>query len=139
MDMIIRLGDLVLITALFALVVISVYLIVLIRNINGSIKVLKKLLKENRECIDSTLKDIPVISKNVAEISTTAKDELKSVETAIHGLGEAGEMIAAAAQTVRKDILGRIKGVVDLLDIITRVFFSDSSGNGSQTEEKDKD
>ncbi len=139
MDMSIRLGDLVLITALFALVIISVYIIVLIRNINGSIKVLKKLLKENRECIDSTLKDIPVISKNVVEISATAKDELKSVETAMQGLGEAGEMISAAAQTVRKDILGRIKGVVDLLDIITRVFFSDSSGAQPEKEVKDRD
>lgn len=111
---------------LFVLAVgIGAYIIILIKNLNSSLKVVKKLLKDNEENIHKTLTDIPVISKNLVEITDTAKGEVKVIENVIHSLNDTLEMTAATVGTIKNDIFGKISGVTGIIDIIKYIFFKD--------------
>ncbi len=122
MDGYIKLSNLAIVVVVAVAAVCGVYLILLLRNLNASIKVLKDILKDNKKNIDETLKNIPVISKNTAEITDTAKDELKMLEAAIHEFGATAELTSATAQTVNKDIIGKLRSLIDIIDFIIRLF-----------------
>ena len=113
-------GDFALIVGILLMLIVGTYLILLLRNLNESLKVFKKLLKENHENIDSALKDAPVISKNFVEISNTAKNELMSVENAIGSLSETVEATAAAANTIRENLFGNVKVIVDFIELLIK-------------------
>lgn len=122
MDGYIKLSNLAIIVIVAIAAVCGVYLILLLRNLNSSIKVLKDILKDNKKNIDETLKNMPVISKNTAEITDKAKDELKLLGAAVHEFGAAAEFTSAATETVNKDIIGKLRSLVDIIDFIIRLF-----------------
>ena len=123
--MYIELSDLILLVLFLLGLGVGLYIMVLVRNINSSAKVIKELLKENKENIDKTLKDLPVISKNLAEVSETAKNEMKVVEGTLNSINETVELTAAAAHTIKNDVFGKISGIIGVLDFIRKLFFKD--------------
>lgn len=110
--------------------VVLIYLIIFIRNLNESIKVLRNVLKSNSDNIDNTLKNLPSISQNMLEITDTANRELQSVENVIRNIDETVEMTAAAAHTVKDDIFGKTKSIIEFIELIKGIF--------SKREEKDE-
>lgn len=106
-------------------VILAAYLLILITNLNRSVITFKKILKENEENISKTLKDAPVISKNLAEITQTVKEEVKVAENALGSLKETFELTAATASTLKNDIFGKINGIVGLFELIKNIFFKD--------------
>jgi len=107
------------------------YLIILIKNLNESIKIFKSLLKTNKDNVNNTLKDLPVITKNLVEASEIAKDELEFIQSAIKNVSDTAEMTAATAQTVKTGILGKIESVIEVVEIISKLF---SKGRKKKTE-----
>ena len=97
----------------------------MVRNLNGSIVVIKRILKNHEENINKTLTNVPVISKNVVEITETVKNEVKVVENALTSLNETFELTAATVSTIKNDIFGKINGVVGLFEFIKRILFKD--------------
>jgi len=132
MDSTISLKDLGLVLIIIAAIVAFVYLIILIRNLNESVKTFKSLILGNKENIDKTLKDLPVITDNLVEISSTARNELQSVEAAIHNITETVEATAATANSIRNDLFGKIKGLVELIDTLRRIFFKEKDINSTK-------
>jgi hypothetical protein len=106
-------------------VAVGAYILILVRNLNSSLKVVKKILKENEENINKTLIDVPVISKNLVEITETVKTEAKVVENAFNSLNETFELTAATVSTIKNDIFGKINGIVGLIEFIRHIFFKD--------------
>ncbi len=135
----IKWSDLALAVITLAVSVSSVYVILLVRNLNGSIKILRSILQENKDGIDKTIKDMPVITRNVSEITDTAKNELKAVESVLHSMGETAELTAATAETVKGDIIGRLKSILDIIDFIKRLIFKDKKADGLKPENLKKE
>jgi predicted PurR-regulated permease PerM len=106
-------------------IAVGTYIIILIKNLNSSIKVVKKLLKDNEENINKTLIDIPIISKNMVEITDTAKNELLVMGNAINSINETIEMTTATVSTFKNDIFGKISGIIGIIDVIKHIFFKD--------------
>lgn len=130
----IKWSDLVLVIIMVSVVIVSVYLILLIRNLNKSVKMLKNVIQTNKENIEETLKNMPLISGNLAEITDTAKNELKSVESAIHNIGETIQYTAATAETVKNDFLGNFKSILDIIELIKRLFSKDKKKEDLQKD-----
>lgn len=108
--------------ALFAcMAALCVYLIILIRNLNASIGVLKRVLTKNEENINQVIKDLPVVTRNLSEISESAKNDLKNVEAALDSINETIGMAAATANTFKSDFLGIIKIGIDLFDMARKI------------------
>ena len=120
MDVSITLHDLGLIILFLICVVLGVFLFILIKNLNSAIITIKNILNSNKDNIDNTLNDLPTISKNIAEITDTTKDELKSVQNTIHSLSETADMTAAAANTIKNDFAGKVKTVFEIIDLIKK-------------------
>jgi predicted PurR-regulated permease PerM len=106
-------------------IAVGTYIIILVKNLNSSIKVVKKLLKDNEENINKTLIDIPIISKNMVEITDTAKNELLVMGNAINSINETIEMTTATVGTIKNDIFGKISGIIGIIDVIKHIFFKD--------------
>lgn len=121
----IKLIDLGLLVLFVLGVAVGAYIIILIKNLNSSIKVVKKLLKDNEENINKTLIDIPIISKNMVEITDTAKNELLVMGNAINSINETIEMTTATVSTFKNDIFGKISGIIGIIDVIKHIFFKD--------------
>lgn len=130
----IKWSDLALVVIMVSVVTVSFYLVLLIRNLNKSIKLMKNVIQTNKENIEETLKNMPLISKNLVEVTDTAKNELKSVESAIHSIGETIQYTAATAETVKNDILGNFKSILDIIELIKRLFFKDKKKEDFQKD-----
>jgi hypothetical protein len=117
------LSDIMTIIGVFALVVVCTYLVILIRNFNAGVKVLTKVLEENKDNIDAALKDTPVITKNLVYITDMAKEEIRVVDNAISSIGETMEMTAAAASTIKNGFLGKVKKSVDIINMAGKLLF----------------
>ncbi|MCX8130799.1 MAG: hypothetical protein N3I35_11945 [Clostridia bacterium] len=118
-------GDFLTILAIVCMVVVCTYLVVLIKNLNDSVKIIKKLLKDNKDNIDATLKDMPVISKNLVDATSTAKNELETVGNAINSISETVEMTAAAANSIKSGFFGKLKKTVDFVSMAGKVLIND--------------
>ncbi|MCL6560486.1 MAG: hypothetical protein K6U74_17170, partial [Firmicutes bacterium] len=127
----IRWSDLVFAVGFILGCIVCIYLVILIKNFNDSLRVFKGIFQANRDNIDETLKNLPVISKNLVEVSQTAKNELKAVESTLLNLNETAEATAATAQTIKNDIVSRAKNVIELIDLARKVFFKDREADNS--------
>lgn len=104
-------------------IIAGVYIILLVRNLHSSAKVVKKLLNDNQDNLNSTLGELPGISKNLSEITETAKNEVKVLENTLNSINETVEMSAATVSSIKDNIVGKIGGVVGALDLIRHLIF----------------
>lgn len=114
-----------------------VYLVRLIAGIHDSVKMVNGMLKENRNNINKTLQDMPVVYENLVDISQAAKDKMKEVENVIDNINETAELTAATANTIKNDILGKAKNVMDIVYLLMKLIFYnkdvDDNKKGQQT------
>lgn len=131
MDGYIKITDFMLVLAIvliaISIVVLSVFVILFIKNLNDSVKIFKGILEENRKNINDSLNRIPTITENVAEISETAKNELKSVESALKDFGVAAEYTVTAAKTVKNDIVDKFGGILEITRLLKKVLFKEKN------------
>ncbi len=111
---------------LFALgVIVLIYLVLFLRSLNQVLKIFKNVLKENKPNIDKALKDVPIISGNIAEVSDSAKNELKVIEKVITNIGDTSELAVETVKTLKNDVVGRAKSIVDIIEFIRKIFVKD--------------
>ncbi|MFA6309525.1 MAG: hypothetical protein WC677_07285 [Clostridia bacterium] len=103
-----------------------VYIIILVRNLNKSANDVKEILSKNKENIDKALTDLPVISKNVAELSETAKVDLDAFQSKFKMMGDKSDEGG--------DFFGKIGGIIDIADVLIKLFASKSK-TGSEKKE----
>ncbi len=115
---------------------VCIYLIIFIRNLNKSVNIIRTLLYDNKEGIDKSIKTLPEISANIVEITSAGKNNIRVVEEVIHSIGETVEMTAATAHTIKNDVLGRLKGLIELVELIWKVFFKSRDDTGTHNQDK---
>ena len=115
-------------------VALAAYILILVRNLNSSLKVVKRILKDNEENISKTLNDVPTISKNLVEITQTVKGDVKVLENTISSLNDTMKMIAIPAGTIKHNIIDKINSVVELIDLIKHIFFKEKEEKVEKAE-----
>lgn len=134
MELTFTLMDLGLFLIFFFGIAACIYIIILVRNLNKSATHLNDILDKNKENIDKTLNDMPVISKNVAELSETAKEDFNAFQSKIRKIAGAGQ-IMAPEETSGSDFFGKIKGIIEIVDVLVKLF---TSGKKDRKESKAK-
>lgn len=98
-------------------IILCVYLIVLIRNLNKSVRKIKDIIDKNEDNVNQVFKDLPVVSNNLIEITDVAKKEVKAVENAVNSVSETVSSTAAAASAFKNNVVGKIKTAVRVIEV----------------------
>jgi uncharacterized protein YoxC len=121
MDATIRLGDLGLLLLGAALIVLIVYAIMVLKNLNDTLKIFRKLVNDNRENIDLVLDQAPSIAENIESISGDLAHDVKAFQGTIDQIAGTSE-VAAGALSEHTDIMTSILGVVKFIIVIKEFF-----------------
>ncbi|SHK10621.1 protein of unknown function [Geosporobacter subterraneus DSM 17957] len=116
MDATIRVGDLATFLLGGALLVLIVYGILLLKNLNDTLKVIRKIVEDNRSNIDEVLDKAPSIAANVESISSDLSHDVRAVQGTIDQIVGTTEA-AAGALSEHTDILSTLMGFVQILNI----------------------
>lgn len=122
MNATIRLGDLGLFLLGTALIVLIVYGIFVLKNLNDTMKVVKKLLEDNKNSIDKVLDQAPAIAAHIESISGDIAHDVKAIQGTIDQLAGASE-VAAGTLADNTDVLTKIASFLQVIFLI-RDFFS---------------
>ncbi len=82
------LNDLALMFLWAALLVLIVYLILVIKKFNDTMKEVKEILANNKESIENTLSEMPSIAKNIDSITGEVSHDVKAVRETIDTITE---------------------------------------------------
>lgn len=129
MNATIRLGDLGLLLLMSAFIVLIVYAILMLKNINETLKIIRKLVEDNRENIDQILDQAPSIAANIESISGDLAHDVKAVQGTIDQLAGISE-VAAGSLAEKTDVLSSIMGVVQV------IYFMKNLTNGFKKKKK---
>lgn len=98
------------------------YLILAVANLVGILKNANRLLDKNREHIDQTLEKLPKITDNAEKITASLKNNMESIEHVITDVGKISDTVKKGMDTLQKDILGKAKVFVDIVEAIKKLF-----------------
>jgi prophage DNA circulation protein len=98
------------------------YLILAVANLVRILRNTSNLLEKNRDNIDKTLNKLPQISENAEKITTSLKNNMESIEKVITDVGKVSESVKKGVDTFQKDILGKAKIFVDIVDAVKKLF-----------------
>ncbi len=96
MDITINLNDLGLILLWVALLVLIVYIILVLKRFNETMKEVQSIITNNKENIEKTLSEIPSIAKNVDDITAEVSHDVKAVRGTLDSITEKSEVAAAS-------------------------------------------
>lgn len=116
MDATIRVGDLATFLLGSALLVLIIYGIFLLKNLNDTLRVLRKIVEENRSNIDEVLDKAPGIAANIESISSDLSHDIRALQGTIDQIVGTTEA-AAGALSEHTDILSTLMGFVQILNI----------------------
>ncbi len=116
MDATIRVGDLATLLLGGALLVLITYGIFLLKNLNDTLKVIRKIVEDNRSNIDEILDKAPGIATNIESISSDISHDVRAVQGTIDQIVGTTEA-AAGALSENTDILSILVGFVQVINI----------------------
>lgn len=117
MDIQIRLGDLGLAFLGIALLILIVYAILVLKNLNGIMKTIRKTLEENQHNINNVLNEAPSIAKNMNNISTNLSDDVKALQGTIDTIIGTTE-VAAGSLGSNHELVKGVIGIIQALAIV---------------------
>ncbi len=98
------------------------YLILAVANLVRILRNAGNLLEKNRDNIDKTMEKLPKISENAEKITTSLKNNMEAIDKVIEDVGKVSESVKKGVDTFQKDILGKAKIFVDIVDAVKRLF-----------------
>jgi len=101
------------------------YLLLAVANLVGILRNLNRMLDKNRANIDNTLDKLPEITDNVAKVADIVRKESESLQKVVQNIGKISESAKDAAELLKKDILVKAKGILDIIDWIKKLFEKD--------------
>ena len=104
---------------------IGIYILILLKNLIPVVQAIKEIVNTNKDNINQTLKTVPLITKNISDITDTAKDELKAVQNTLHSISETADMTAAAANTIKSGFIDNVTAVFEVINLIKKFLFKD--------------
>ncbi|KXG74153.1 DUF948 domain-containing protein [Thermotalea metallivorans] len=117
LDTPIRLGDLGILLLGAALLVLIIYAISILKNLNETMKILRKIVEDNEANIKKVLDKAPAIAENIESISGDLSHDVKAVQGTIDRFVGTTEA-AAGALAENTDVLTGIIGIIQVLMVI---------------------
>lgn len=114
------LKDLLLCGVYIALIAMIIYIIKILMGLNRSVRDINKLVAENRQQIDSILKEAPGIAQNANEISEEVAHDIKQFRGTIDNIAETSESVT-----------GVVKDNNNVVDGLTSIFHTASIAKGA--------
>lgn len=108
---------------LFYLVLAAANLVRLLRNING-------MIEKTRPDVEKTMANLPEISDNAAKVTTLLKDNMESVTKIMGNVGKISDTAKSAADIIQKDVVMKVKGLLDVADGVRRYFVKKQGKKG---------
>lgn len=96
-DTMISIKDLGLIALWAALFVMILYLILLFKRLNDTVKGVNRLIEENREDLGKTMKEVPEITRNINSLTTEANNSVQAVKGIVKNVGVLKKAAATAS------------------------------------------
>ncbi|QEK13390.1 hypothetical protein FQB35_14535 [Crassaminicella thermophila] len=121
MNVQISLGDLGIMLLGTALLVLIIYAICLLKNLNDTVKVFKKVLQNNQYNIDKILDQAPSIAQNIESISSDLSNDVKAIQGTINQIVGTTE-VAASTLAENNDVLSKVIGAIQIIYSIREFF-----------------
>ncbi|NLM74758.1 MAG: hypothetical protein GX187_01535 [Clostridiaceae bacterium] len=98
------------------------YLILAISNILKVIRNINQILETNKDNIQKSIEKLPEITDNTAKITGMVKDNIESIQDVVKDVGKISETVRDGVETIQKDILLKVKSILDIIDTIRKYF-----------------
>lgn len=89
-----------------ALLVILVYIILILKRVHSSIKIVNNLVEDNRDNIDQVLDEAPELTKNVKDITTEVAHDTQAFRGTIDNIAEMTEFFTEQVRDKKSLIAG---------------------------------
>lgn len=100
---------------LFYLILTLSSLLKVIRNVN-------QIIEKNRGNIEKSIEKLPLITDNTAKITEMVKNNIESIQSVVKDVGRISETVRDGLETIQKDILLKVKSILDIIDAIRKYF-----------------
>lgn len=102
MDAVISLKDLGLIVLWGSIVIMVIYLTLLFKRLNDTVKSVNRLIEDNREDIGNTMKEVPGITRNINDITTDANSGVQAMKGIVKNVGILKKAAVPAAKYTKR-------------------------------------
>ncbi|NLU52535.1 MAG: hypothetical protein GXX10_06695 [Clostridiaceae bacterium] len=99
-----------------------VYLIMALSNLIKALRNINDIIEENKDDIRMSVVKLPEITDNAAKITGMVKDNLESIQHVIDDVGKISDAVKNGVETIQKDILLKVKTILDIIDAIRKQF-----------------
>ncbi|WP_053954873.1 DUF948 domain-containing protein [Inediibacterium massiliense] len=127
MEVRISLGDLGIFFLGGAFFILLIYGIILLKNLNDTLNMVKKVIGNNEQNIDQVLEEAPSIAKNIESLSHDLSHNVKAAQSTFDQILGTTE-IAASKVSDHTDLLSSLMGIVQAIYTIKEFFESKKRG-----------
>lgn len=121
-DKIITWGELITIVLFVLGSILLFYLILAVSNLLKVLKSVNKLIDDNKDNIDKSLKDLPKITENTEKATALIKDNLEGIDKIVEKVGSISTSVKDGIDTIQNDIILKAKSILEIVDAIKRLF-----------------
>lgn len=89
-----------------ALLVILVYIILILKRVHSSLKIVNNLIEDNRDSIDQVLEEAPELTKNVKDISAEVAHDTQAFRGTIDNVAEMTEFFTEQVRDKKSLVAG---------------------------------
>ncbi|MCL2741852.1 MAG: hypothetical protein FWE70_07060 [Oscillospiraceae bacterium] len=98
--------------------IVAIMLALLLKNLSGTVRVIRLLMEKNYKNIDETVKTLPGITKNVEDITAVVSKESQAIGEIIEGLKGAVARSASGTEQSAKGWESKIGAVIAVVSAI---------------------
>ncbi len=98
------------------------YLILAVANLLRILKNVNQIIEKNKDSINDSVEKLPEITDNAAKITGMVKDNLDGLGKVVSDVGKISETVKKGAETIQKDIVLKVKSVLDIIDAIKTMY-----------------
>lgn len=98
------------------------YLIMALTNLIKAIRNINDIIEENKDDIRKSVAKLPEITDNASKITGMVKDNIESIQHVIDDVGKISDAVKGGVETIQKDILLKVKTILDIIDTIRKQF-----------------
>lgn len=122
MDVQISLGDLGILLLGIAFLTLIIYTILILKNLNDTIKVVKTILQDNKSNVDQVLDQAPSIAESIESISSNLSQNVEDVQEPFRQIVGATE-IAASTLNENTDTLSNVAKIMQFIYFLKEALY----------------
>lgn len=122
MDRTISWGELITIVLFILGAALLFYLVLAAANLVRMLRNMNKMVEKIRPNIEKTMDQVPEITANANKITGLLKDNMDNITKVMENVGKISDTAKEAADTIQKDVVVKVKGLLDVADGVRRYF-----------------